>query len=60
MQENEIIQQIDLIKKQLTLLHLYPKYFEKELGIIGVEQFINERLDRLIYLQKELEKWTKK
>lgn len=59
MTEKEILQQIDLIRKQLTLLNLYPTEFENELGAKGVELFINERLDKLIYLQKKLEKWNK-
>ena len=60
MTEKELLQQIDLIKKQLTLLNLYPKEFERELGAAGIEEFVNERLDRLISLQKELDKWRKK
>ena len=60
MTEKEILQQIDLIKKQLTLLNLYPNEFEQKLGAAGVEGFVNQRLDRLLHLQKELKKWQKK
>ena len=60
MLEKELLQQIDLIKKQLTLMNIYPEEFEKVLGAAGVEQFVNERLDRLIYLQNKLEEWRKK
>lgn len=60
MTEKDILQQIDLIKKQLTLLNLYPKEFEEALGAAGVEEFVNERLDRLIRLQKKLKEWKKK
>jgi hypothetical protein len=48
----EIEQEIDLIKKQLTLLNLYPDDFQKVLGNDGVKTFIDNRLDRLIVLQK--------
>ena len=60
MSEKEIIQQIDLIKKQLTLMNMYPKDFEETLGAAGIEEFVNERLDKLIFLQKQLEEWIKK
>lgn len=46
----KILQQIDLIKKQLTLLNLYPKELEEELEAAGIEKFVSEHLDRLIPL----------
>lgn len=55
----EIEQEIDLIKKQLTLLNLYPDDFQRVLGNDGVKSFVDDRLDRLIVLQKLKKQWKK-
>ena len=55
----EIEQEIDLIKKQLTLLNLYPNDFQNVLGNDGVKAFVDNRLDRLIVLQKLRKQWKK-
>jgi hypothetical protein len=60
MTEKEIDQLIDLTKKQLTLLNLYPEHFEERLGNKGVEDYVNERLDRLIRLQNLRNQWKQK
>ena len=54
MTEKEIRQRIDLLEKQLTLLHLYPEHFEEQLGKQGVQEFIDSRLDQLLELSKLL------
>ncbi len=55
MTEKEIKQRIDLLEKQLTLLHLYPEHFEEQLGKEGVQAFIDSRLDGLLELSKLLD-----
>ncbi len=50
MTKRDILLEIKLIKDQLRLTQLYPNYFTKELGYRGLENFINDRLERLKHL----------
>lgn len=50
MTERDILLEIKLIKDQLRLTQLYPDSFTKELGYRGLNNFINEKLERLKYL----------
>ncbi|MFK7980178.1 MAG: hypothetical protein AB8G86_09380 [Saprospiraceae bacterium] len=50
MTERDILLEIKLIKDQLKLCQLYPDSFTKNLGHRGLDDFINERLERLKYL----------
>ena len=52
MSKKQILQRIDLIEKQLTILTLYKKEFLEHLGRQGVENFVNNRLDELSKLYK--------
>ena len=52
MTKKEIYQRIDVIQKQLTLIHLYYEDFEKELGKSGVQTYIDKCLDELLELYK--------
>ena len=47
MTKREIELEIKLVKDQLTLTQLYREDFVKELGIRGLEDFVNGRLERL-------------
>ena len=52
MTKKEIYQRIDVIQKQLTLIHLYYEDFEEELGKSGVQTYIDKCLDELLELYK--------
>ena len=52
MSKKQILQRIDLIEKQLTILTLYKKEFLERLGRQGVENSVNNRLDELSKLYK--------
>lgn len=56
MTERDILLEIKLIKDQLKLCQLYPDSFTKNLGYRGLDNFINERLERLKYLIELLKK----
>lgn len=48
----EIYQRIDVIQKQLTLIHEYYEHFEERLGKKGVQEYIDKCLDELVELYK--------
>jgi hypothetical protein len=52
MNRKKILQRIDLLEKQLTILMLYEQEFMKKLGSKGIEDFINLRLEELSNLYK--------
>lgn len=57
MTKREIELEIKLIKDQLTLAQQYKEDFRKKLGIIGYDDFINERLERLKHLLNLIKKF---
>ena len=60
MTERDILLEIKLIKDQLRLCQLYPDSFTKNLGYRGLDDFINERLERLKYLLELLKNLKEK
>jgi len=54
--EQEIENQINIIEQQLFLTQKYPDSFIKILGKKGLENFIDNALDKLFSFRKELEK----
>ena len=57
MTKRDIELEIKLIKNQLTLAQQYKEDFRKNLGIVGYDEFINERLERLKYLLDLIKKF---
>lgn len=56
MTSKERKQRVAVLKQQLTLINLYPEDFIERLGKRGLEFFINEILDEILYHKEKLEK----
>ncbi|MEM6320632.1 MAG: hypothetical protein AAF960_23385 [Bacteroidota bacterium] len=47
----------EVLKQQLTLINLYSDDFLERLGKKGLEHYIDEILDEMNYLDKQLKKY---
>jgi hypothetical protein len=47
---------LELLTKQLEVYRRYPEEYEKALGMKGIQQWLDDVLDEMIYINRELKK----